>query len=125
MDPFVQHFLEYILISFPLGAVWHVVLFAKYYKKLAIYSRIDDPLFVSGLTAMLLQGIVISYVYPVIGNAWIFGLGLFLTLSSFMVFAEAGKQRTKSLAGFMSIQLAFSFVQALLVTLALNYIPLW
>ena len=125
MDPIWQYLLEYILVSFPLGAIWHMVLFPKYYKKLAIYSRIENPLFAFGLSAMLIQGFVISYVYPLVGNASVFGVGLFLTLVSFMVFAEAGKQKTTSLVGFVSIQAAFSLVQALLVTLAFAYIPLW
>lgn len=47
-----------------------------------------------------------------------FGLGLFFLLVSFMVFAEAGKQKTTSLSGFVLIQTAFAGVQATLVTLA-------
>lgn len=51
-------------------------------------------------------------------NPWLFGLGLFLTLISFMVFDEAGKQNATSLSGFVTIQIAFSAIQTILVTLA-------
>ena len=67
---------------------------------------------------MLLQGIVFAYVYPLIASPWLFALGLFMLLTSFMVFAEAGKQNATSLSGFVTIQLVFSAIQTVLVTLA-------
>ena len=118
MPIFYEYLLSYLVLSFALGAIWHVVLFKEYYKKLAIYSNIDKPRFSFGLTSMLLQGIVLAYVYPLIINPWLFSLGLFMTLTSFMVFAEAGKQNATSLSGFVTIQIAFSAVQTIMVTLA-------
>ena len=115
---FLYTVLAYLAVSFVLGAVWHVVLFKEYYKKLAIYSNIEKPRFAFGFSAMLLQGLVLAYVYPLIGNHLIFGGGLFLLLASFMVFAEAGKQNATSLSGFVAIQIAFCAVQTVLVTLA-------
>ena len=114
--------LAYLVVSFMLGAVWHMLLFKEYYKKLAIYSNIEKPRFSFGISAMLLQGVVLAYVYPLILNLWIFGAGLFLLLVSFMVFAEAGKQNATSLSGFVLIQTAFCAVQAILVTAAFGLI---
>ncbi len=118
MPIFYQFLLAYLVVSFALGAVWHVVLFKDYYRKLAIYSNIENPRFSFGLTAMILQGLVFAYLYPLIANPWLFALGLFMLLTSFMVFAEAGKQNATSLSGFVIIQIAFSVVQTTLVTLA-------
>lgn len=118
MNTFFLHLLAYLVLSFALGAIWHIVLFKEYYKKLAIYSNIEKPRFSFGLLAMLLQGIVFAYVYPMIQSPFVFGIGLFALLISFMVFAEAGKQNTTSLSGFVLIQTAFSVVQAVLVTVA-------
>lgn len=115
---FLLHLLAYLVVSFLLGAVWHIVLFKEYYKKIAIYSNIEKPRFSFGLSAMLLQGIVFAYVYPMIQSSLVFGVGLFALLISFMVFAEAGKQNTTSLSGFVLIQTAFSAIQAVLVTFA-------
>lgn len=115
---FLLHLLAYLLVSFALGAVWHIVLFKEYYKKLAIYSNIEKPRFSFGLSAMLLQGVVFAYVYPMIQSPLVFGIGLFALLISFMVFAEAGKQNTTSLSGFVLIQTVFSVVQAALVTVS-------
>jgi hypothetical protein len=117
MTSFYLFLLGYLVVSFALGAVWHMVFFKEYYKKLAIYSNIDKPRFSFGLTSMLLQGIVFAYVYPLIASPLLFGLGLFMILTSFAVFAEAGKQNTTSLSGFVTIQTAFSAVQTILVTL--------
>jgi hypothetical protein len=114
---FLYHLLAYLVVSFVLGAVWHVVLFKEYYKKLAIYSNIEKPRFSFGLSAMFLQGVVFAFVYPLVNNTLLFGFGLFALLMSFMVFAEAGKQNTTSLYGFVGIQTAFSAIQAIFVTL--------
>lgn len=118
MTSFYLLLLGYLVVSFALGAVWHMVFFKEYYKKLAIYSNIEKPRFSFGFSAMLLQGIVFAYVYPLIASPWLFSLGLFMLLTSFMVFAEAGKQNSTSLSGFVLIQTAFSLVQTLFVTLA-------
>lgn len=118
MTSFYLHLLAYLVVSFALGAVWHMVLFKEYYKKLAIYSNIENPRFSFGFSAMLLQGIIFAYIYPLVQNPWLFALGLFMLLTSFMVFAEAGKQNATSISGFVTIQIAFSAVQTILVTLA-------
>ncbi len=122
MTPFYIYLLTYLVLSFILGATWHMVLFKDYYNKLAIYTNIENPRFSFGLTSMLLQGIVFAYVYPLIQSPIVFGFGLFLLLISFAVFAEAGKQKTTSLSGFVTIQTAFSAIQALIVTLAFGLI---
>ncbi|GEM_PF-7065597 len=118
MPTFYFYLLGYLVISFSFGAIWHVVLFKEYYKKLAIYSNIENPRFAFGFSSMVLQGIVLAYVYPLVQNPWLFALGLFMLLTSFTVFAEAGKQNATSLSGFVIIQVAFSAVQTILVSLA-------
>ncbi len=123
MTSFYLHLLAYLILSFAVAVVWHVVLFKGYYKKLAIYSNIEKPRFSFGFSAMLLQGIVFAYVYPLVANPWLFGLGLLFLLVSFMVFAEAGKQNATSLSGFVLIQMAFSLVQTTIVTLAFSFLP--
>ena len=122
MNSFFLLTLSYLVVSFIIGVVWHIALFKEYYKKLAIYSNIEKPRFSFGFSAMLLQGVVLAYVYPLVESQLIFGVGLFLLLVSFMVLAEAGKQNATSLSGFVLIQTAFSLVQAILVTVAFGLI---
>jgi hypothetical protein len=125
MPHIYQYILEYLVVSFTLGATWHMVLFPNYYKRLAIYSRIENPRFIFGLSAMITQGVVFAYLYPIVGNTLIFTGGLFLLLESFAVFTEVGKQNTTSLSGFVVIQTAFCLIQTLFVALAFHFIPLW
>lgn len=120
----LQLSIEYVIVSFVLGAVWHMVLFPEYYKKLAIYSRIENPRFVFGFSSMLLQAIVLAYLYPLVNDVYVFGIGLFITLVSFAVFAEVGKQNTTSVSGFLQIQIAFCAVQAVLVTAVFYLVPM-
>lgn len=122
MSTFFTYLVIYLVTSFILGAVWHVVLFKEYYKKLAIYSNIEKPIFAFGFSAMLLQGLVFAYIFPLIQSPWLFALGLFMLLTSFMVFAEAGKQKTTSLLGFIGIQIAFCTLQTVAVTMAFLFV---
>ncbi len=124
MPVFYLYLLAYLVVSFALGATWHMVFFKEYYRKLAIYSNIENPRFSFGLTSMVLQGIVFAYLYPLILNPWLFALGLFMILASFAVFAEAGKQNATSLSGFVGIQLAFCAIQTILVTSAFALVGL-
>lgn len=117
MNHFYQFAFLYFIVSFLLGAIWHVVLFAKYYKKLAIYSRIEKPRFVFGILAMLTQSFVFSYLFHLVPDKTLFWVSMFFLLESFMVFAELGKQNTTSVPGFLIIQTAFSAVQVCLVAL--------
>jgi hypothetical protein len=122
MSTYYLYLFAYLIVSFALGAIWHMVLFKNYYKKLAIYSNIENPRVTFGFTAMLLQGLVLAYLYPLVHSPVMFGLGLFMLLASFMVFAEAGKQNTTSLSGFVTIQTAFCALQAVLVSLTFGLI---
>ena len=51
----------YIVVTFILGFVWHLVLFKATYQRLGIFSRIDDPIIPLGLTAMIFQGLILAY----------------------------------------------------------------
>ena len=60
----------YLLITFPLAYVWHLVLFKETYENLGYFTR-DEPVIAFGFGAILLQGILLSVVFPCIrrGNS--------------------------------------------------------
>ena len=64
---FVSWF-AYVIITFAMGFIWHLVVFKNLYHKLAIYTRIDDPIISLGFLAMLIQGAVLAYLYPLVAG---------------------------------------------------------
>jgi hypothetical protein len=94
----------YVAITFALGFIWHLVVFKDLYDRLAIYTRLDDPIIPLGFLSMLIQGAVLAYLYPQVvdihgsvfeGITFSLLMGLFIASSA--VIAEAAKQRVTSL----------------------------
>ena len=84
---FYGSWFAYVAITFALGFVWHLVVFKNLYHRLAIYTRLDDPIIPLGLLSMLIQGAVLAYLYPEVVD--VHGGGLCQT----PVTAPAGKRR--------------------------------
>lgn len=53
----------YLAITFPLAYVWHLVVFESTYSELGYFGR-EEPIVAFGFGAILLQGIVLSVIYP-------------------------------------------------------------
>ena len=53
----------YLIITFPLAYVWHLVVFEKTYRSLGYFSR-EEPIIAFGFGAILMQGILLSVIYP-------------------------------------------------------------
>ena len=54
--------LAYALVTFPLAVVWHVVLFEQKYISFGYFE--GEPNFVLGFLTILLQGLMLSILYP-------------------------------------------------------------
>ena len=126
---FFGSWFAYVAITFALGFVWHLVVFKDLYHRLAIYTRLDDPIIPLGLLSMLIQGAVLAYLYPHIvdiqrsvfeGIRLSLLLGLFLASSA--VIAEAAKQRVTSLRIWLVVESVYYLIQFLLAGLAMSYI---
>jgi hypothetical protein len=115
---FLFAWLAYVLITFALGFVWHLLLFKQTYQKLGIFSRIDDPIVPLGLCAMIIQGAVLAYCYPYfqrgqssLADGLRFGLLFGLFIASSAVFAEAAKQRVSSLPLWLGLESVYYAIQ--------------
>lgn len=111
----------YIIPSFPLGYLWHLVAFANYYKSLQVYR--DDVVVPFGLLSMLIQGIVWSTIYerlfagePVFRGAVKFAALAFPLAWSFMVLAAGAKHHLASVSGYLWIETAFVLVHYAVVS---------
>ena len=114
--------LAYLLPTFALGFVWHLILFENYYAALQIYrSDIIVPL---GLLSMSIQAVLFAWLY---GRAfaaqpggWL-GRGLRYALTgallswSFTTLAVAAKNLMASVPDYMLIETAFTIVQWIIV----------
>ena len=127
---FLGSWFSYLVITFAMGFVWHLVIFKELYAKLGIFTRIDDPIIPLGFTAMLIQGAVLAYLYPLItkGGSPIpeglkFGLLMGLFIASSAVIAEAAKQRVSSLPTWLIVESVYYIIQFSLsgVAIALIY----
>lgn len=127
--PFFASWLAYLVISFVLGFVWHLKLFKELYKRLAIYSRLDDPIIPLGFLSMLIQGALLAYLYPLVAHSGSpmldglkFGLLMGLFLASSAVLAEAAKQRVTSLPTWLAVESVYYLIQFSLVGIAIGLI---
>ncbi|HET9934826.1 MAG TPA: hypothetical protein VFQ35_29175 [Polyangiaceae bacterium] len=112
---------SYLVPTFALGFVWHLVAFKGYYEALAIYRK--DVIIPFGFLSMSIQGVLFAWVYErlfsersdlksrVLGYA-AFGAALSW---SFTTIAVAAKNIMSSVPGYLLIESGFTLVQWLLV----------
>ncbi|MBI4273960.1 MAG: hypothetical protein HY659_04605 [Rhizobiales bacterium] len=118
---FLFAILAYIVPTFPLGYVWHLVVFKNYYEALQIYR--DDIVIPFGLASMAIQGVAWAYIYSRLfaGESVLRGTLKFAALAaplawSFLVLVIAAKHRMASVHGFVLIETAFTALQYLVVS---------
>jgi hypothetical protein len=122
MIPFVLGVLAYLVPTFALGFVWHLILFKRYYAELAIYR--SEMIVPFGFLSMLIQALIFAWLYQVAfagqGSSWI-GRAVLYSASgaalswSFTTLAVAAKNVMASVPRYMRIETAFTVVQWLMV----------
>jgi hypothetical protein len=113
--------LAYMLPTFPLGFIWHLTIFADYYKSLNVYR--DEIVIPFGMASMLVQGIVWAVVYERLfsGESILKGALKFASLAcplawSFMVLAVSAKHQMSSASGYLLVETAFVVIQYAIVS---------
>jgi hypothetical protein len=108
----------YLLPTFPIAYVWHLVVFAPAYDALGIYR--PDPIIPFGFASMLIQGAIFSAAYPRLfprrgGAIWrpglIYGAGLAILSWSFTTLAVAAKNIMGSVPTYIELETAFTLLQ--------------
>jgi hypothetical protein len=113
--------LAYLVPTFALGFVWHLVLFEHYYDALAIYRK--DIIIPFGFLSMLIQGLVFTWIYEKafarLSSVLTRSLGyavLGAVLSwTFTTLAVAAKNVMTSVPDYLVIETAFTVVQWIMV----------
>jgi hypothetical protein len=112
----------YLVPSFPIAFVWHLVLFEQKYHALGIYR--DDPIIPFGLASMIIQGVIFSWVYPrvfagnrgsILKDGLLYGLGAGLLSWSFATLAVAAKHPMTSISDYLVLETSFTILQFLIV----------
>ncbi|WFU18218.1 hypothetical protein [Bradyrhizobium sp. CB3481] len=110
-------FAAYLLPSFPIAFVWHLVLFEQKYHALQIYR--DEPVIVFGLGSMIIQGAIFSWLFPrvmrgsgsILKDGLVYGLGAGLLSWSFTTLAVAAKNVMVSVPDYVLLETAFTILQ--------------
>src|SRR5438132_10225195 len=100
----------YLLPTFPIAYVWHLVLFAPAYEALGIYR--PDPIIPFGFASMVIQGVIFSWAYPhlfqrrdraVLRPGLTYGLALAALSWSFTTLAVAAKNVMTSIPLYLQL----------------------
>lgn len=114
--------LAYLVPTFALGFVWHLILFADYYAALQIYR--SDIIVPFGFVAILIQAVLFAWIYD---KAFAGRNGTWLTRGlayaavggvlswSFTTIAVAAKNQMASVPDYLVIETAFTAVQWIIV----------
>ena len=114
--------LAYLVPTFALGFVWHLVLFQSYYDALGVYRR--DIIIPFGFLSMLIQAAIFAWVYgktlaaarsTLLSRALQYGLIGAALSWSFTTLAVAAKNVMASVPDYLLIETAFTIVQWALV----------
>lgn len=126
---FFGSWVAYLVITFTLGFIWHLRLFKELYQRLAIYSCLDEPIVPLGFLAMVIQGALLAYLYPLVArghrpalDGLKFGLLMGIFMASSAVIAEAAKQRVTSLPTWLMVESVYYAIQFSLCGLAIGLI---
>ena len=114
--------LAYLVPTFALGFVWHLLLFRDYYETLGIYR--GDIIIPLGVLSMLIQAFILAWIYanafvrwssPPWSRVLAYGaLGAVLSWS-FTTLAVAAKNIMTSVPNYILIETAFTLVQWIMV----------
>ena len=125
---FVLAALAYIIVTFIIAAGWHLGLFKDIYDQLAIFTR-KEPLIHLGVTSMILQGLVLAYIYPLfrktgkpVNEGLKFGLLMGIFMGSNAVFAEAGKQEVTYLSTWLLLESVYYLFQFAIVGIVIGLV---
>src|SRR5262245_43139252 len=118
MKRYVFGFLAYLVPTFALGFVWHLVVFESYYEALAIYRQ--DIIIPFGFLSMVIQAAVFAWVYEkavavtagsALSRALRYGFAGAVLSWSFTTLAVAAKNVMASVPNYLLIETAFTIVQ--------------
>ena len=132
MMRFTLAVLAYLVPTFALGFVWHLVLFESYYARLEIYRH--DVIIPFGFVSMLVQAILFAWVYErlfarraasAVSRGVAFAAFGALLSWSFTTLAVAAKNVMTSVSDYVLIETAFTLTQWVIVGAVIVVLTAW
>ena len=118
----------YLVLTFLFASVWHLALFKGVYARLGVYTR-PDPIIALGVFSMVLQALVVAYLYPIffrggspLAQGALFGLLLGIFMGSNAVLAEAAKSQITSLSTWIGLEGVYYILQFTVVGAAIGLV---
>lgn len=120
--------ISYVVLSMAIAFPWHLIWFHDLYLKIGAVTR-PEPIIPLGMLSMLIQGVVIAYIYPFWyrgGNPIVqgvkFSLIVGLLVYTVMGFATAAKMNIEPVSTFLIYHTIFQFLQFTITGAALGLI---
>ena len=119
--------LAYVIVTFPLAVLWHMKIFRTKYMAWQYFGEDVKPIL--GLSAMLVQGVILSYGYSILsiahasvlsGICYSLVMGLFLW--SVHVLAAMGKSVKVRHGEFFAMETIYLAIQFLIYGVAIHFI---
>jgi hypothetical protein len=113
----------YLLPTFPLGYVWHLVLFKDQYHQLQLYR--PDVIIPLGLATMIIQSLLFAWIYPRLfttrRDAWLSSAARFFIVFSILAWSfttlpVAAKYQMTSVSSFLMLETSFTLIHFLIVS---------
>jgi len=104
------------MVTFIIAAGWHLGLFKSVYDELGIFTR-KEPIIPLGLTSMLMQALIVAYIYPrfqgdkPLIDGLKFGLLMGVFMGSYAVFADAAKLEVNGLGKWLLLESVYYLFQ--------------
>ncbi len=121
----------YFVATMIVAVVWHLVLFHDKYVQMGAMTRID-PIMPFGMAAVVIQGLVFAYFYPLfyrhkggghpISRGIQFSLLLGLNVWTVMVLATVAKFDITPIFDFVALGTAFQILQFVVVGAVIGWI---
>ena len=118
---FLAGIISFFIGTFPLAYLWHLSWFHQTYLDIECYTNFEDPTIEFGVLAILIQGVILSFIYPSISGIFatsnqfvqgiFFGIISGLYMITVQVFAHAAKNKCKDVQTFIIYESAFLLIQ--------------
>jgi hypothetical protein len=112
--------ISYVILTMAVAYPWHMIWFHELYEAMGVYTR-PEPNILLGMLSMLMQGVIIAYLYPFYykaGNPIIQGIKFSIIVGtivySVMGFAMAAKIDINPISTYLLYNLTFQFFQFIL-----------